>query len=236
METEILITYDLITSSGGDDDFSAIFDLIKKGTEMSRAALMLASREGYRDIVQCLISACADFNKTDIDGRTALMWATQTGHERIKKTILLKQALNTQNVQDSIRYIKILFSIFPSGLGILYSSLKELSYVLNEIEPIEYCDTLKKALRHFLRLPQPSGCDMSELDQIKMSISKYDSAVNKSFERAAMTLWLFQRKPKRGDEKLLEVTELQEKIVSMLPLDKVCMLGQAQVCRGHTAG
>ena len=39
METEILIAYDLITSSGRDDDFSAIFDLIKKGTEMSRAAL-----------------------------------------------------------------------------------------------------------------------------------------------------------------------------------------------------
>ena len=51
-----------------------------------------------------------------------------------------------------------------------------------------------------------------------------------------MTLRIFQRRPKRGDEKLLEVPELQEKIVSLLPTDKVCMLGQARVYRGHTAG
>ena len=124
----------------------------------------------------------------------------------------------------------------PIGLGILYSSLKDLSFVLNRIEPEEYDDILKKALRYFLRLPQPSGCDRSALDQLITSIRKYDSDVNKSYERAAMTLGFFQRRPKRGDEKLLEVPELQEKIVSLLPFDKVCMLGQARVYRGHTAG
>ena len=50
-----------------------------------------------------------------------------------------------------------------------------------------------------------------------------------------MTLGLFQRRPKPDDKQLLTVGDLEEKIVSLLPFDKVCMLGQAQVCREHTA-
>ena len=66
-----------------------------------------------------------------------------------------------------------------------------------------------------------------------MAIRKHDSAVNKSYERAAKTLGLFG-KSESGDKQLLAVGDLQEKIVSLLPPDKVCML--AKVCRGHTAG
>ena len=156
---------------------------INKADQRGMTALMWASLKGYADIVEALILAGVDIYKADSNGWTAFMLASEKGHERINNILLLKQALNMQNVQYIIQCIKSLFRIFPMGLGILYSSLKDFSFVLNRIEPEEYDDILKKALRYFLRLPQPSGCDRSELDQLITSIRKYDSDVNKSYER-----------------------------------------------------
>ena len=74
--------------------------------------------------------ALYDVNKADKHGMTALMLASQRGHERIKNIILLKQVLNAKNFKYTISYTKSLFGILSSYLGILYSLLKELGCVL----------------------------------------------------------------------------------------------------------
>ncbi len=195
---------------------------VNKADKFGATALMYSIEAESADIARLLIVFGANVNMTDSCGRTALWYCK--GDNITEYMILLKQALNKQNHQDSIKYIKIIFRQMPFALSILFSSLNKLISVLKRIDAKECDDTLKKALRHFLMLPQPSCCDESELDLLIVAIRKKDNEVDRCFERAAMTFGLFKSK---SGVKLPVVPDLREKIISMLPFDKVCMLRRA---------
>ncbi len=60
--------------------------------EKGPAALLIASREGLPDLVQCLVENGVDVNATDQDGNTALMAASDKGNLDIVSMLLRKGA------------------------------------------------------------------------------------------------------------------------------------------------
>jgi hypothetical protein len=60
--------------------------------EKGRAALLIATREGLADVVQCLVENGVDVNATDQEGNTALMAASETGNLNIVSILLGKGA------------------------------------------------------------------------------------------------------------------------------------------------
>ena len=60
-------------------------------------ALMAASINGHKEIVQLLLAKRADVNAKTDDGETALMFASQYGHEEIKKMLIRAGAKKSQD-------------------------------------------------------------------------------------------------------------------------------------------
>lgn len=64
-----------------------------KNTDESGMALMLASHNGHKDLVKFLLdSKITDINKQNIDGDTALIWATWKGHINVVQLLIEKGA------------------------------------------------------------------------------------------------------------------------------------------------
>ena len=83
-----------------------------------------------------LIGAGANVDMVDDNGETALMHAQkfQVGYV---EQMILKQALEIKDTQNTIKYIKILFKVDPSALSILFI-IEELSSILNRLAPQDY--------------------------------------------------------------------------------------------------
>ncbi|MGO8945458.1 MAG: ankyrin repeat domain-containing protein [Syntrophobacteraceae bacterium] len=61
--------------------------------------LMLASRNGYKEVVQALLDKGADVNAENSDGGTALMDASTNGHKEIVELLLARGAnVNTEDI------------------------------------------------------------------------------------------------------------------------------------------
>ena len=80
------------------EDFKVAVKLILAGAyvnttdNIGNTALMLASKNSYKDIVEMLIKTGANVNATDNSGNTALMWASKNGHKDIAKILLQARA------------------------------------------------------------------------------------------------------------------------------------------------
>ena len=156
--------------------------LIRSGVDVNqtdntgRTALMYVRTQAA---ATALIGAGANVDMVDDNGETALMYAQKFQVGYVEQMILLKQALEIKDTQNTIKYIKILFEVDTSALSILFSSLEELSSILNRLAPQDYDALLHTALRCVLMLPYQSNGDLSEIEQLSMAIRKHDSTVNK---------------------------------------------------------
>ena len=56
--------------------------------EADRTALMLASQNGFHEVVKKLLEQSADADRRASDGRTSLMLACQSGHMSVAKLLL----------------------------------------------------------------------------------------------------------------------------------------------------
>ena len=62
------------------------------GNEKGAKALIIAAGEGNIDIVELLLTAGAETNLKDSEGKTALMWAEKEGHHDIVYLLEQKEA------------------------------------------------------------------------------------------------------------------------------------------------
>jgi ankyrin repeat protein len=78
-------------------DLVEVKRLLKEGAETDGpnaknsygwTALILASMNGHKEIVELLLKNGADIEAKDSDGRTALMWASTYGHSAIVELLL----------------------------------------------------------------------------------------------------------------------------------------------------
>ncbi len=84
--------------------------------EKGPAALLIASREGLADLVQCLVDNGVDVNATDRDGNTALMAASETGNLDIVNILLRKGAdVRARNKQGQTALTKVSRSSSATG-------------------------------------------------------------------------------------------------------------------------
>ena len=68
--------------------------LIQQGADVNiksgkgNTALVIASKNGYNDVVEVLLEGGADVHQKDNDGNTALLWAAEKGHKGIVEMLL----------------------------------------------------------------------------------------------------------------------------------------------------
>ncbi len=68
--------------------------LIQQGADVNiksgkgNTALVIASKNGYKDVVEVLLEGGADVHQKDNDGYTALIWAAEKGHKGIVEMLL----------------------------------------------------------------------------------------------------------------------------------------------------
>ena len=79
-------------------DAAAVQALLANGAEVNAkdnngaSALILASRNGHRDVVQALLANGAEVNAKDNDGATALILASRNGHRDVVQALLANGA------------------------------------------------------------------------------------------------------------------------------------------------
>ena len=61
---------------------------INSKSDDGKTALMDASDNGHRELVQLLLSKGADVNAKTNDGKTALTYASAKGHEEVKELLI----------------------------------------------------------------------------------------------------------------------------------------------------
>ena len=91
------------------EDLKEAVKLILAGADVNAkndyglTALMIASKKGYKEIVQILIKTGADLDTTDKDSITALMIASRNGHKDVVRILIDKGAnVNAKNIYSSI--------------------------------------------------------------------------------------------------------------------------------------
>jgi RNA polymerase subunit RPABC4/transcription elongation factor Spt4 len=135
------------------NDIEMTRDLLRAGfsvdvlDELSQTPLMIASRQGSKQIVELLIQSGADVNKQNDSGRTALMEAISGGHQKIVELLMESEAdlnlktrtgstaLDIAVQKNKINVIPILRTALGEPEGPPELPVEAIPVIADEIEP-----------------------------------------------------------------------------------------------------
>lgn len=90
-----VLMYAAERSASDRSDWDIVRFLVSRGANVNavdprnrRTVLMFASAEGKLDIVKFLLNAGADAARVDSDGRSAIFFATNSGHEEVRRLLM----------------------------------------------------------------------------------------------------------------------------------------------------